>query len=51
MPDKFFGYSTTIGSCAWIIESGSIDHMSFDTSFVSTLKQFDQSIVSTTNGT
>ena len=49
MLGKFFVNSATIGSCAWIIDFGSTDHMSFDTSFVSILKPSEQSVV-LTNG-
>jgi len=40
-----------IGFCAWIIDSGSTDHMSFDTtSPVSKLKLSEKYVVSTANG-
>lgn len=48
---KFFYNPASIGSSAWIIDSGSTDHMSFDIASVSQLKPFKQSVVSTTNGT
>ena len=49
---KSFDKPTPIGSCAWIIDSGSTDHMSFDTSsLVSKLKPSEKYVVSTTNGT
>ena len=51
LPDKSFGNSPTIGSCACIIDSGSNDYMYFDTSSVSTLKPSKQYFVSTINGT
>lgn len=48
---KVFFNPASIGSSAWIIDSGSTDHMSFDIAYVSQLKPFKQSVVSTTNGT
>ncbi|KAL5765198.1 hypothetical protein ACOSQ2_017792 [Xanthoceras sorbifolium] len=40
-----------IRSCAWIIDSGSTDHMSFDTATVSNIKPSKKPVVFTANGT
>jgi hypothetical protein len=51
-PGKSSDKPAPIGSCAWIIDSGSTDHMSFDTtSPVSKLKPSEKYVVSTANGT
>lgn len=46
-----FDNIASIGSSAWIIDSGSTDHLSFDIASVSQLKPFKQSVVPTANGT
>ncbi|KAJ8622962.1 hypothetical protein MRB53_031491 [Persea americana] len=50
-PGKFFDSSTPNGTCTWIIDSGSTDHMSFDTDSLSTLKPSQTPVISTANGT
>ncbi|KAJ8633587.1 hypothetical protein MRB53_026923 [Persea americana] len=50
-PGKSLDNSVSIGSCTWIIDSGSTDHMSFDMASISTLNSSDTHAVSTANGT
>ena len=48
--DKFLNTSTPVINSAWIIDSGAIDHMTFDFRQVSPLRLSSQKIVSTANG-
>jgi len=50
-PGKSFDKPTPIRSCAWIIDFGSTDHMSFDISSISKLNPSEKYVVSTANGT
>ena len=47
---KFLNTSTPVINNAWIIVSGAIDHMTFDSRQVSPLRHSSQKNVSTTNG-
>ena len=48
---KVLNISTPVSNSAWIIDSGAIDHMTFDSRQVSSLKSSSQHSVSTANGT
>ena len=48
---KFLNISTLVSNSAWIIYSGAIDHMTFDSLQVSLVKPSSQKFVSTTDGT
>ena len=43
--------SAPVSHSEWIIDSGAIDHMTFDSNHIQSMKSSDQHIVSTTNGT
>ena len=43
--------SAPVIQSGWIIDSGAIDHMTFDSNHIQSMKSSDQHIVSTTNGT
>ena len=47
---KFLNTSTLVINSAWIIDSGAINHMTFDSRQVSPLRPSSQKIVSITNG-
>ena len=47
---KVLNMYTLVSSSAWIIDSGAMDHMTFDSRQVSPLKSSSQKIVSTANG-
>ena len=48
---KVLNIYTPVSNSAWIIDSGSTDHMTFDSRQVSPLKSSSQHSVSTANGT
>ena len=48
---KVLNISTPVSNSAWIIDSGAMDHMTFDSRQVLPLKSSSQNSVSTTNGT
>ena len=48
---KVLNISTPVSNSAWIIDSGAMDHMKFDSRQVSPLKSSSQNSVSTANGT
>ena len=48
---KVLNISTPVSNSAWIIDSGVMDHMTFDSRQVSPLKSSSQNSVSTANGT
>ena len=48
---KVLNISTPVSNSAWIIDSGAMDHMTFDSRQVSPLKSSSQNYVSTANGT
>ena len=48
---KVLNISTLVSNRAWIIDSGAMDHMTFDSRQVSPLKSSSQNSVSTANGT
>ena len=47
---KVLNTCTPVINSTWIIDSGAIDHITFDSTQVSTLRPSSQKIVSTTNG-
>ena len=47
---KFLNTSTHVINNAWIIDSGAIDHMTFDSRQVSPVRPSSQKFVSTANG-
>ena len=48
---KVLNISTPVSNSAWIIDSGAMGHMTFDSRQVSPLKSSSQNSVSTANGT
>ena len=48
---KVLNISTPVSNSAWIIDSGAMDHMTFDSRQVSPLKSSSQNSVSIANGT